>query len=362
MDTIWDIDDLASDIGIPKELSDLKFDSLDDFLNFAPTTTTTTNNNNIKVIHNNNNNNSSRVISQCVTVREDDSHVTMYPSLRPTSYLAPCSPSGSWISTDDFPTELDGLYESGIDSDEGTGEGEGVTIRELTVPVVEIVDTEEEEEEEDSMNMEVSDKDEEMTPTQSRREMRTKRRKPRRYSSDFESDTDSSDTEYLPEEELEEPSRKRPKTARKEHLSTSDYESEEFEPEQSEAAKRQRRPSKNPVPQQRKKGSKLKISQWIVSLLRDPQFNPTVITWIDEELGKFKIVNSQRYAELWGRVKGNPNMNYEKLSRAMRYYYKNREISIVAGERLTYAFGPSMRDFRAKNRSDPNFERIHCRD
>jgi len=351
MDVIWDIDHIASDIGIPKVLSDLKFDSLDDFLNFAPTNNNN-NNNNIKVIPNNNNSSNSRVSS--VPVREEESNFTMYSPLRPTSYLAPTSPSGSWISTDDFPTELDGLYESGIDSDEGTGE---VTIREVTVPVVEIVDTEEEEE--DSMNMEVSDKDEEEM-TQSRREMKRTKRRPRRYSSDFDSDTDSSDTEYLPEEEeLEEPSRKNSKTARK-VPSTSDYESEEFEPEQTEAKRRQRRPSKNPVPQQRKKGSKLKISQWIVSLLRDPQFNPTVITWIDEELGKFKIVNSQRYAELWGRVKGNPNMNYEKLSRAMRYYYKNREISIVAGERLTYAFGPSMRDFRAKNRSDPNFELIHC--
>ena len=49
-------------------------------------------------------------------------------------------------------------------------------------------------------------------------------------------------------------------------------------------------------------------------------------------------------------------MNYEKLSRAMRYYYRNKEIEMVKGERLTYKFGPNMRDFRAKDRNDPNFQ------
>ena len=49
-------------------------------------------------------------------------------------------------------------------------------------------------------------------------------------------------------------------------------------------------------------------------------------------------------------------MNYEKLSRAMRYYYRNKEIEMVKGERLTYKFGPNMRDFRAKDRKNPNFQ------
>ena len=55
-------------------------------------------------------------------------------------------------------------------------------------------------------------------------------------------------------------------------------------------------------------------------------------------------------------MKKNPAMNYEKLSRAMRYYYRNKEIEMVKGERLTYKFGPNMRDFRAKDRNDPNFQ------
>ena len=55
-------------------------------------------------------------------------------------------------------------------------------------------------------------------------------------------------------------------------------------------------------------------------------------------------------------MKKNPAMNYEKLSRAMRYYYRNKEIEMVKGERLTYKFGPNMRDFHAKDRKNPNFQ------
>jgi len=46
---------------------------------------------------------------------------------------------------------------------------------------------------------------------------------------------------------------------------------------------------------------------------------------------------------VWGERKKNPSMNYEKLSRAMRYYYKNGELEAV-DRRTTYQFGP-MSDF-----------------
>merc|ERR1712130_930049 len=42
-------------------------------------------------------------------------------------------------------------------------------------------------------------------------------------------------------------------------------------------------------------------------------------------------MNSNAFAQLWAKVKKNPAMNYEKLSRAMRYYYRNKEIEMVKG-------------------------------
>merc|ERR1712183_690596 len=92
-----------------------------------------------------------------------------------------------------------------------------------------------------------------------------------------------------------------------------------------------------PVPQRRKSGTK-KITQWILSLLRDPKYNPRVISWENEEEGVFYVTDTAKFAKLWGERKKNPSMNYEKLSRAMRYYYKNGELMAVE-KRTTYQFG-----------------------
>ena len=70
--------------------------------------------------------------------------------------------------------------------------------------------------------------------------------------------------------------------------------------------------------QQRAPGTKLKITQWLVTRLRDPASNPSVITWEEEDRGVFRVEDSALLAKLWGEVKGNRNMTYEKLSRAMR--------------------------------------------
>ena len=70
--------------------------------------------------------------------------------------------------------------------------------------------------------------------------------------------------------------------------------------------------------QQRAPGTKLKITQWLVTRLRDPASNPSVITWEEEERGVFRVEDSAMLAKLWGEVKENRKMTYEKLSRAMR--------------------------------------------
>ena len=43
-------------------------------------------------------------------------------------------------------------------------------------------------------------------------------------------------------------------------------------------------------------------------------------------------------AQLWGERKNKPHMNYEKLSRALRYYYDGDMISKVHGKRFVYKF------------------------
>lgn len=150
--------------------------------------------------------------------------------------------------------------------------------------------------------------------------------------------------------------------------SSTDESDEEWAPEPPKYFRRKtdskrisKTPSRRPVPQRRSPGTKLKITQWIVELLRNPKYNPKVITWTEERQGMFMIKDTVAYAKLWGKVKGNDNMTYEKLSRAMRYSYKNDELRMVPEQRLTYQFGANMVNFRAENPEDPNFGLIHKR-
>merc|ERR1712165_450885 len=278
---------------------------------------------------NNYNNNISAKENNVVVVKQErTSRLTGY------DHYSPSSPSDSWISTDDFPAELDELNEQ----------------YEIQVANKIQVAREKVEQSDDS--------DEDYVPEYIKPAKRKRASQILRKDAEKDDLSSDSDPDFDPEEfeEVVRPSKKR----RKQKEKTSDYESEELseeeKPTRNPAPRRYRRPSKNPVPQQRKKGSTLKISQWIVKLLRDPATNPSVIRWEDEPEGKFRVINSTAFAQLWAVEKKNPAMNYEKLSRAMRYYYRNKEIEMVKGERLTYKFGPNMRDFRAKDRNDPNFQ------
>jgi predicted Zn-dependent protease len=51
---------------------------------------------------------------------------------------------------------------------------------------------------------------------------------------------------------------------------------------------------------------------------------------------------------LWGKRKNNPSMDYGKLSRAMRYYYKNGEL-IAVEKRTTYRFGKMSDYWRSRS-------------
>ena len=50
----------------------------------------------------------------------------------------------------------------------------------------------------------------------------------------------------------------------------------------------------------------------------------------------FRILNPTGLADMWGQQKNRSNMTYEKLSRALRYYYRMNIIKKVQGKRLTY--------------------------
>lgn len=43
-----------------------------------------------------------------------------------------------------------------------------------------------------------------------------------------------------------------------------------------------------------------------------------LIQWTGNSDGEFKLLDHEGVAQLWGRRKNKPNMNYDKLSRALR--------------------------------------------
>lgn len=50
----------------------------------------------------------------------------------------------------------------------------------------------------------------------------------------------------------------------------------------------------------------------------------------------FKIVDPAGLAQLWGIQKNHLSMNYDKMSRALRYYYRVNILRKVQGERHCY--------------------------
>ncbi|GAB1287675.1 Ets variant 3-like [Apodemus speciosus] len=63
-----------------------------------------------------------------------------------------------------------------------------------------------------------------------------------------------------------------------------------------------------------------------------------VIAWQQGEYGEFVIKDPDEVARLWGRRKCKPQMNYDKLSRALRYYYNKRILHKTKGKKFTYKF------------------------
>lgn len=71
--------------------------------------------------------------------------------------------------------------------------------------------------------------------------------------------------------------------------------------------------------------------------------DPAPIRWLDREKGIFKIEDSVRVAKLWGERKNRPAMNYDKLSRSIRQYYKKGIIKKTSNsKRLVYQFCPEF--------------------
>lgn len=89
----------------------------------------------------------------------------------------------------------------------------------------------------------------------------------------------------------------------------------------------------------RSSGSHIHLWQFLKELLNTPQMYGSCIRWLDRSRGIFKIEDSVRVARLWGKRKNRPAMNYDKLSRSIRQYYKKGIMKKTErSQRLVYQF------------------------
>lgn len=80
----------------------------------------------------------------------------------------------------------------------------------------------------------------------------------------------------------------------------------------------------------------IQLWQFLLEILTDASHRD-IIQWQGED-GEFKLLDAERVAQLWGERKNKPNMNYEKLSRALRYYYDGDMLAKMTGKRFVYKF------------------------
>nr|XP_035953031.1 transcription factor ETV7 isoform X2 [Halichoerus grypus] len=76
---------------------------------------------------------------------------------------------------------------------------------------------------------------------------------------------------------------------------------------------------------------------YVYQLLSDARYEP-YIRWEDKNAKIFRVVDPNGLARLWGNHKNRVNMTYEKMSRALRHYYKLNIIKKEPGQKLLFRF------------------------
>ena len=84
-------------------------------------------------------------------------------------------------------------------------------------------------------------------------------------------------------------------------------------------------------------GKQIQLWQFLLELLSEPSKYKNTLEW-QSEFGEFEIKDPDNVATLWGQRKSKPNMNYDKLSRALRYYYNKNILTKKKGKRFTYQY------------------------
>ncbi|KAK3577329.1 hypothetical protein CHS0354_008423 [Potamilus streckersoni] len=83
-------------------------------------------------------------------------------------------------------------------------------------------------------------------------------------------------------------------------------------------------------------GETVQLWRFLLQLLTDNRYQ-NIIRWTGDEF-EFKLSDPNEVARLWGIHKKKPQMNYEKLSRGLRYYYHKNIIHKTSGKQYVYKY------------------------
>ncbi|XP_054760075.2 GA-binding protein alpha chain-like [Lytechinus pictus] len=103
----------------------------------------------------------------------------------------------------------------------------------------------------------------------------------------------------------------------------------------------------------------IQLWQFLLELLTDKDAMDC-ISWVGAD-GEFRLNDPERVAQKWGERKNKPSMNYEKLSRALRYYYDGDMIAKVHGQRFVYKFVCDLRSLMGYSAAELNKLVNECR-
>uniref|UniRef100_A0AC35U724 ETS domain-containing protein n=1 Tax=Rhabditophanes sp. KR3021 TaxID=114890 RepID=A0AC35U724_9BILA len=99
--------------------------------------------------------------------------------------------------------------------------------------------------------------------------------------------------------------------------------------------------------------STITLWQFLLELLASSEYGE-LIQWTNLKEGEFKLNDAESVAKLWGARKGKPHMNYDKLSRALRYYYDKNIIKKVTGQKFVYRFVALLDELMNMSASNAN--------
>lgn len=90
----------------------------------------------------------------------------------------------------------------------------------------------------------------------------------------------------------------------------------------------------------------IQLWQFLLDLLISPD-KAHMIQWTGNGY-EFRIIQPEEIAKLWGARKNKPRMNYDKLSRGLRYYYSKGIMDKVPGKKLTFKYTCNIQQYMSQ--------------